>query len=213
MCGIFGLVGRDLPPVSNLARATNLLSHRGPDGGACWHEPNVFLAHRRLSIIDLDTGAQPMFSADGRYVITFNGEIYNYPELRDDLRAHGAEFRTASDTEVILAGYARWGVEVAAKLEGMFAFALYDRVERTTYLARDRFGEKPLLLAEGEGVLAFASELAPLAALGIGGRDLDRDALGAYLCLNYVPGARTLLRGVKRQEVAVTVGERPRRRA
>jgi asparagine synthase (glutamine-hydrolysing) len=198
MCGIFGLIGRGLPPASDLARATNLLSHRGPDGGACWYEPTVFLAHRRLSIIDLDTGAQPMFSADGRYVITFNGEIYNYPELRDELRAQGAEFRTASDTEVILAGYARWGVEVAAKLEGMFAFALYDRRERTTYLARDRFGEKPLLLSEANGLLAFASELAPLAAIGIGGRDIDREALGAYLCLNYVPGAKTLLRAVTR---------------
>jgi asparagine synthase (glutamine-hydrolysing) len=198
MCGIFGFVGRNVPPVGDLARATNLLSHRGPDGGACWHEPNVFLAHRRLSIIDLDSGAQPMFSADGRYVITFNGEIYNYPELRDDLRARGAEFRTASDTEVILAGYARWGVEVAAKLEGMFAFALYDRLERTLYLARDRFGEKPLLLAATDGALAFASELAPLAALGLGGREIDREALGAYLCLNYVPGAQTLLRGVTR---------------
>jgi asparagine synthase (glutamine-hydrolysing) len=198
MCGILGFIGRGLPRTRDLARAANLLSHRGPDGGGCWHEGDAFLAHRRLSIIDLGSGAQPMFSADGRYVITFNGEIYNYPELREDLRADGAEFRTASDTEVILAGYARWGVEVASKLEGMFAFALYDRRERTTYLARDRFGEKPLLLAEREGALAFASELAPLAALGLAGRDIDLDALGAYLCLNYVPGAKTMLRGVTR---------------
>ena len=157
-----------------------------------------FLAHRRLSIIDLNTGAQPMFSADGRYVITFNGEIYNYVELREELRADGAEFRTASDTEVILAGYARWGVEVAAKLEGMFAFAVYDRCERTTYLARDRFGEKPLLLAQPDGGIAFASELSPLAALGVGGREIDLEALAPYLCLNYVPGTRTMLRGVTR---------------
>jgi asparagine synthase (glutamine-hydrolysing) len=202
MCGIFGYIGRSLPPVRNLARITNLLSHRGPDGGACWHEPGVFLGHRRLSIIDLETGAQPMFSGDGRYVITFNGEIYNYPELRDELRARGAEFRTASDTEVILAGYAHWGVEVAAKLEGMFAFVVYDRLERTAYLARDRFGEKPLLLAQPDGALAFASELAPLAALGAGGRELDHEALGAYLCLNYVPGTRTMLRAVTRMAPA-----------
>src|SRR5262245_17342930 len=198
MCGIFGYVGRDVPPAHDLARITNLLSHRGPDGGGCWHEPGVFLGHRRLSIIDLSTGAQPMFSGNGRYVITFNGEIYNYPELRDELRARGAEFRTASDTEVILAGYAHWGVEVAAKLEGMFAFALYDRLERTVYLARDRFGEKPLLLAEPDGAIVFASELAPLAALGVGGRTIDHEALGAYLCLNYVPGTRTMLRAVSR---------------
>jgi asparagine synthase (glutamine-hydrolysing) len=198
MCGIFGFVGRGLPALGDLARVANLLSHRGPDGGACWHEPGVFLAHRRLSIIDLSTGAQPMFSADGRYVITFNGEIYNYVELREELRAGGAEFRTASDTEVILAGYARWGVDVAAKLEGMFAFALYDRCEGTTYLARDRFGEKPLLLAQPDGAIVFASELSPLAALGVGGREIDPDALGPYLCLNYVPGTRTMLRGVTR---------------
>jgi asparagine synthase (glutamine-hydrolysing) len=198
MCGIFGFVGRDLPPVDDLARVANLLSHRGPDGGACWHEPGVFLAHRRLSIIDLSTGAQPMFSADGRYVITFNGEIYNYVELREELRAGGVEFRTASDTEVILAGYARWGVEVTSKLEGMFAFAVYDRRERTTYLARDRFGEKPLLVAHPGGALVFASELSPLAALAVAGREIDPEALGPYLCLNYVPGTRTMLRGVTR---------------
>jgi asparagine synthase (glutamine-hydrolysing) len=198
MCGIFGYVGRDVPPAHDLARITNLLSHRGPDGGGCWHEPGVFLGHRRLSIIDLSTGAQPMFSGNGRYVITFNGEIYNYPELRDELRARGAEFRTASDTEVILAGYAHWGVEVAAKLEGMFAFALYDRLQQTVYLARDRFGEKPLLLAQPDGAIVFASELAPLAALGVGGRTIDHEALGAYLCLNYVPGTRTMLRAVSR---------------
>ena len=198
MCGIFGFVGRGLPPVGALARVTNLLSHRGPDGGACWHEPGVFLGHRRLSIIDLSTGAQPMFSADNRYVITFNGEIYNYLELRDELRASGVEFRTASDTEVILAGYARWGAEVAAKLEGMFAFAVYDRFERTTFLARDRFGEKPLLLAEPHGAIVFASELSPLAALDLGRREIDPKALGSYLCLNYVPGTRTMLNGIGR---------------
>src|SRR5690242_20325199 len=124
MCGILGYVGHT-PPVARLARATNLLAHRGPDGGACWYEADVFLGHRRLSIIDLSTGDQPMFSADGRYVITFNGEIYNYPELREELGAGGAVLKTPSDTEVILAGYARWGVDVARRLEGMFAFAVY----------------------------------------------------------------------------------------
>ena len=198
MCGIFGYVGRGLPPIGDLARITNLLSHRGPDGGGCWHEPGVFLGHRRLSIIDIGGGSQPMFSEDSRYVITFNGEIYNHPELREELRAKGARFRTASDTEVILAGYAQWGTDVAARLEGMFAFVLFDRLERTAYLARDRFGEKPLLVAQPEGALAFASEMAPLAALGLGGREIDLDALGAYLCLNYVPGTRTMLRGISR---------------
>ena len=198
MCGILGYIGRSLPLPDELARATNLLAHRGPDGGACWHEPGVFLGHRRLSIIDLNTGDQPMFSEDGRFVITFNGEIYNYPELKAELAAAGARFRTTSDTEVILAAYESWGTGAAARLEGMFAFAIFDRRERTTYLARDRFGEKPLLLAEPPGALAFASELGPLAALGLAGSELDPEALGNYLCLNYVPGCRTMLQGVRR---------------
>lgn len=200
MCGIFGFVSwdRELPPVGDLCRATNLLRHRGPDGGAYWHEPGVFLGHRRLAIIDLATGDQPMASVDGRYLITFNGEIYNYPELRDELRADGARFATASDTEVILAGYAAWGREVVDRLEGMFAFGLYDRRERTLLLARDRFGEKPLLYADHEGRVLFASELAPIVANPSVPRDIDEQALGGYLSLNYVPGARTMLRSVHR---------------
>ncbi|MEQ1575329.1 MAG: asparagine synthase (glutamine-hydrolyzing), partial [Vicinamibacterales bacterium] len=200
MCGIFGYVAWDqgMPPLPDLCKVTNLLRHRGPDGGAYWQEPGVFFGHRRLAIIDLSTGDQPMATADGRYVITFNGEIYNYPELRDELRDHGAGFRTSSDTEVILAGYARWGPDVVARLEGMFAFALYDRFDQTLFIARDRFGEKPLLLADGGGRVVFASELSPLVAIGAGSGEIDVDALGGYLCLNYVPGTRTMLRGVTR---------------
>jgi asparagine synthase (glutamine-hydrolysing) len=106
MCGIFGYIDAEgaLPPAGTLRRTTNLLRHRGPDGGGYWTAPGVFLGHRRLSIIDLSSGDQPMASADGRYVITFNGEIYNYPELRDELRAAGIRVRTTSDTVVILAG-------------------------------------------------------------------------------------------------------------
>ncbi len=200
MCGIFGYVDAEgaLPPAETLRRTTNLLRHRGPDGGGYWTSPGVFLGHRRLSIIDLSSGDQPMASADGRYVITFNGEIYNYPELRDELRAAGIRFRTMSDTEVILAGYAHWGVDAVERFEGMFAFGLYDRVERTLLLARDRFGEKPLLYAAHGGRVVFASELAPLAAAGVAGREIDVDALGGYLCLNYVPGPATMLKDVRR---------------
>ena len=200
MCGIFGYVAwdRELPPRPDLCRATNLLKHRGPDGGGYWQEHGVFLGHRRLSIIDLATGDQPMAGIDGRYVITFNGEIYNYPELRDELRAHGAVFRTASDTEVILAGYAAWGPDVVTRLDGMFAFAIYDRLARTIFLARDRFGEKPLLYRDADGQVIFASELSALVSIGGSSREIDEEALGGYLCLNYVPGTRTMLRGVHR---------------
>ena len=200
MCGIFGFVdaARALPPIGQLCRLTNLLAHRGPDGGAYWTEHGVFFGHRRLSIIDLAGGDQPMASSDGRYLITFNGEIYNYPELREELRGEGVVFRTTSDTEVILEAYAKWGVDAIARLEGMFAFGLFDRIERTLLLARDRFGEKPLLYAAEGSRVAFASELAPIAAAGVAGREIDLDALGGYLCLNYVPGQATMLRQVRR---------------
>ena len=200
MCGIFGFVSWDqaLPPVPVLGRATNLLRHRGPDSGGYWHERGVFFGHRRLAIIDLATGDQPMSSFNGRYVITFNGEIYNYPELRDELRRDGHSFHTASDTEVILEGYQKWGTEVVHRLEGMFAFALYDRLERTLLLARDRFGEKPLLFSEDRGAVVFASELSPLVAVDRARREIDIDALAGYLSLNYVPGTRTLARGILR---------------
>ena len=200
MCGIFGFAdwSQDLPRLEHLCQLTNLLRHRGPDGGGYWTERGIFLGHRRLSIIDLATGGQPMSTPDGRYVITFNGEVYNYPELRDELRSGGSVFRTTSDTEVILAGYAQWGTAIVGRLEGMFAFAIYDRFERTVLLARDRFGEKPLLYVEQPGRLVFASEMSPLAGAGVAGREIDLEALAGYLCLNYVPGTGTMLRGVRR---------------
>ncbi len=200
MCGIFGFIDwrGERPDDARLGRATNLLRHRGPDGGGYWSAPEVYLGHRRLAIIDLAGGEQPMASADGRVVVTFNGEIYNYPELREELRARGASFRTSSDTEILVEGYRIWGTGLFARLDGMFALALYDRRERSVVLARDRFGEKPLLYAASSGRLVFASEMAPLAAVGAGGRTLDLAALGGFLCLNYVPGTATLMQGVHR---------------
>jgi len=200
VCGILGYVSwrNQLPAVDQLRRVTNLLRHRGPDGGGYWCNGQAFLGHRRLSIIDLESGQQPMVSADGRWVISCNGEIYNYVELREELKALGHTFRTNSDTEVVLAGYREWGTEVAVRLVGMFALAIYDQSEQTVYLARDRFGEKPLLLAPGSHRLVFASELAPITAIFPGTREIDQEALAGYLCLNYVPGQRTMLRGVER---------------
>jgi asparagine synthase (glutamine-hydrolysing) len=200
MCGILGRFARlgDSFDPASLMRATNLLAHRGPDDGAWWSDGPFFLGFRRLAIIDLQSGAQPMATGDGRFVIVFNGEIYNYIELREELRAEGAIFHTTSDTEVILNGYQAWGTRLPEKLVGMFALAIVDRAEQTLYLARDRFGEKPLFFRDTPGEVTFASELTPLAALAAGESRIDEQALAGYLCLNYVPGQQTLLKGIQR---------------
>ena len=200
MCGIFGAFARDgsALDVPRLASATNLLRHRGPDGGAYWAEGPFFFGHRRLSIIDLEARAdQPFASPDLPFVLTYNGELYNYVEIKKELEALGHSFRTTSDTEVLLRAYAEWRETMLPKLRGMFAFAIADRSQKTVFLARDRFGEKPLFTAEKRGVLHFGSELRPFAAV-LDERLVDDDALGAYLCLNYVPGERTMMRGVTR---------------
>jgi asparagine synthase (glutamine-hydrolysing) len=200
MCGIFGRFARNgaLGNLEELCRATNLLSHRGPDDGAFWADEAFFLGHRRLSIIDLSTGGQPMATPDARYVIVFNGEIYNYKELREELTAEGSRFGTTSDTEVILRGYERWGTDLPKHLIGMFAFAIADRLDRSLFVARDRFGEKPLLLKETSESVDFASELNPLVQLPGTTRRIELEALAEYLSLNYVPGDRTLVQGVRR---------------
>jgi len=201
MCGIFGqFVWQGAPPEPGLLwAATQRLAHRGPDGGAFWADASFFLGHRRLSIIDLATGDQPMASEDGSLVVAFNGEIYNFVELRAELEALGARFRTRSDTEILLAGYRQWGTGLPARLRGMFAFSIADRRRGSLFVARDRFGEKPLMLHEAPGRVTFASELGPLAdLLATDARAIDRQALGRYLCLNYVPEEATLMRAVRR---------------
>jgi asparagine synthase (glutamine-hydrolysing) len=148
MCGIFGRFVWNAAPndPEKLAPLVDLLHHRGPDGGGFWSSGPWFFGHRRLAIIDLsDAGAQPMASADGLVVVTFNGEIYNYVELAAELRADGYVFRTSSDTEVLIHGWDAWGEGLLDRLTGMFAFALADRRTGELVLARDRFGEKPLL--------------------------------------------------------------------
>jgi len=200
VCGIVGFFGNTLSRrVDELLKATMLLAHRGPDGGGYWHEPPFAFGHRRLSIIDLSLGAQPMADASGRYVITFNGEIYNYIELRSELEARGSRFQTHSDTEVILEAYRHYGVEAASKLVGMFSFAIADRVDRSLYLARDRLGEKPLYVwTAPSGDTVFASELKAITCLADFEPAIDPVPLAGYLMLNYVPGESMLLRGVTR---------------
>lgn len=203
MCGILGhfATGDTRADTALWRRLVNLVAHRGPDDSTFWHDGRFTFGHRRLSIIDLSlAGRQPMATDEGDLVVTFNGDVYNYIELRDELVGRGHRFRTASDTEVLLAGYREWRTDLPSKLRGMFAFAIADRRRQELFASRDRFGEKPLFYAATPTGVAFASELKILAALPDADRKLDDDALAAYLCLNYVPGDRTMLAGVRRLE-------------
>jgi len=205
MCGIYGLAGGSASDRDQLIQRRDRLAHRGPDDAGSWCSPDgrVALAHRRLSIIDLSPGGhQPMASSDRRCMIIFNGEIYNHRDIRIELENNGTIFNSASDTEVILAAYARWGVQCLDRLNGMFAFALYDAGDTGTppslFLARDRAGEKPLYYRLDEGRFEFASELKSLAA----GSRLNAQAINHYLALGYVPGELSLLDKVKKLPAA-----------
>ncbi|MEL7689788.1 XrtA/PEP-CTERM system amidotransferase [Citromicrobium bathyomarinum] len=202
MCGIAGLLTHDPgAPIdlSVLTRMRDAMHHRGPDGAGIWSDDGVGLAHRRLSIIDVEGSPQPMHSADGRAVITFNGEIYNYRELRGELAALGYRFRTQGDTEVILAAWRQWGTDCLQRFNGMFAFAIYDRATRSLFLARDRFGVKPLFTATlRDGTFAFASELKGLLANPAVDRKIDPLAIEDYFAWGYVPDHRSILAGVEK---------------
>ena len=200
MCGIAGLIelsGDAVSPVI-LQRMTDAIAHRGPDGEGHWIEGPVGFGHRRLAIIDLSPGGhQPMISADHRYVITYNGEIYNFRELRAELQAAGYWFRSQSDTEVLLHALAHWGPEGLVRLNGMFALALWDRKERRLLLARDRYGIKPLYVAQQNGRLLFASEQKAILAHPAFQRQLDKPALLEYLTFQNIFTDRTLLQDVQ----------------
>jgi asparagine synthase (glutamine-hydrolysing) len=203
VCGIAGYWG-DLPvdeAGALLQRMNDSLVHRGPDGEGTWMGPRVGLAHRRLAIIDLTGGAQPMASADDRYRIIFNGEIYNYRNLRDELARAGYKFLTRSDTEVIPAAIDHWGIENGlAKLRGMFAFALYDQQNRSLLLARDRFGIKPLYVAHAPGLMLFASEPKALLTCESLDRRADPVALMDFFTLGAALSPRTCWATIKELE-------------
>jgi len=207
MCGICGIVdfgGHHAPGdlAATAAAMSNTLAHRGPDSEGVWADTaaGVALGHRRLAIVDLTpTGRQPMVSADGRYVITYNGEIYNFPALRAELETLGRRFRGRSDTEALVEACAAWGVEsTARRLIGIFAFALWDRFERRLFLVRDHLGVKPLYYGWFNGLLIFGSELKALRAHPGWPVEVDRDALAAFLRFNYVPAPYTIYRGVSK---------------
>lgn len=202
MCGIIGVVS-SAGPVSQewLRLGRDTLSHRGPDDlGEWWSaDGRVGLAHRRLSIVDPTTaGHQPMLSHSGELAIVFNGEIYNFQELRERLTLKGHVFRSRSDTEVILAAYKEWGTACVDRLNGMFAFAIYDHPQRSLFLARDRAGEKPLFYTVIGSELRFASELKGLLADSDLPRQVNPYALDCFLGLGYVPGALCILRGISK---------------
>jgi asparagine synthase (glutamine-hydrolysing) len=201
MCAIVGVLGEKVIEQRSVETARDTMSHRGPDGAGCWTSPDgrVVLAHRRLAIIDLSPlGDQPMSDSTGRLQIVYNGELYNYRELRHVLEAKGHRFRSNSDTEVLLTAYLEWGEVCLERLDGMFAFGLYDTHARRLFLARDRAGEKPLFYAQVPGRFAFASELKALLALPGAGRRLNPEALEFYLAYGYVPGDRAILDGVRK---------------
>ena len=209
MCGIAGLWSTDREANVDrplLERMISSLAHRGPDGDGIHLEPGVGLAHRRLSIIDLAGGAQPLGNEDGTVLVTFNGEIYNFRGLARELQALGHRFRTHSDTEVIVHAWEQWGERCVERFAGMFVFALWDRNRQTLFIARDRLGKKPLYYAWlPDGGLAFASELKALLVHPRIARDLDPLAIEEYFGLGYVPDPRSILKAVRKLPAAHTL--------
>lgn len=203
MCGITGIwqFQAKEEPVESMARAmTRALAHRGPDDEGIWACGDIALGQRRLAIVDLSpSGHQPMASPDGRYILSFNGEIYNYKALADKLRSHHIPCEGRNDTQVLLQACTSWGVEQALSfLNGMFAFAFYDQQEKVLSLARDRFGEKPLYYAFENGFFAFGSELKALKALPWLKKTIDPNAVDLYLRLSYIPSPYTLYKEVRK---------------
>ncbi len=202
MCGISGIIYSDrerLVEKSILVRMTDTLNHRGPDGEGYFIDRSVALGHRRLAIIDLETGQQPLISRDGKLALVFNGEIYNYLELREQLKGSGHLFTTNSDTEVLLRAYEEWGLEFHHKLNGMWAFALWDGRRDELILSRDRLGEKPLYYAEWDGGFIFGSEIKSLLACGLP-PEANPEVLDLYLTFKYVPAPHTFYKRVKKLE-------------
>lgn len=201
MCGITGIfafntIGR--MALIHLEEATRSLHRRGPDAHDTWFDHTVGLGHRRLSIIDTSHAAnQPMQDASGRYTIVFNGEIYNYRQLKKELSPQGISWKTESDTEVLLYAYIHWGPQCLTRLNGFFAFAVYDQQEGSLFIARDRFGIKPLLYFQDEDRVIFASEMKSLLAYGIP-RQINREVLRLYFQLTYIPAPHSLLEGVQK---------------
>ena len=198
MCGIAGIVTKRENKKEIIESMSKRIEHRGPDGEGYFFEGDVALAHRRLSIIDLSTGNQPMFNEDDSIVTVYNGEIYNYVELRDELTKAGHKFKTKSDTEVLVHGFEEWGTDLPKYLRGMFAFAIYNKNTKELFLARDNFGIKPLYYTVMDGTFMFASEIKAFLDTPDFKKELNEDILGAYLEFSFVPTNETFFKGVYR---------------
>lgn len=202
MCGIVGLydlTGNTLFSEALISRMNETQFHRGPDEGGIHIEAGVGFGHRRLSIIDLSSGQQPLFNEDETVVVTYNGEIYNFPALSEELKAKGHQFKTHCDTEVIVHAWEEWGEECVTRFRGMFAFAIWDRNQQTLFLARDRLGIKPLFYSVlPEGTLAFSSELKALKTLDTLPREIDPTAVEDYFTFGYIPEPKTIYQGVSK---------------
>ena len=198
MCGIAGIVTKRENKKEIIEGMSKRIEHRGPDGEGYFFDGDVALAHRRLSIIDLSTGNQPMFNEDDTIVTVYNGEIYNYVELRDELVASGHKFKTKSDTEVLLHGFEEWHTDLPKHLRGMFAFAIYDKNTKELFLARDNFGIKPLYYTMMNDTFMFASEVKAFLDTPDFKKELNEDILGAYLEFSFVPTNETFFKGVYR---------------
>jgi asparagine synthase (glutamine-hydrolysing) len=197
MCGITGFIGNG--SIDDLKRMSSALSYRGPDAEGYWQDQQagIYLAHRRLSIIDLSGGFQPMWTQDHALGVTYNGEIYNHQELRSELQSKGHIFQTShSDTEVLLHGYRQWGIELPSRLNGMWAFCIYDKINELFFLSRDRFGQKPLFYFSNNNTFAFSSELKSLAKHPSLKPEISRLSLKKYFAYGYIPSPNTLYSNV-----------------
>ena len=203
MCGIAGIIGKDKNNKKYIKQMCDRIAHRGPDDARYYVDKNIALGHRRLSIIDLEGGVQPMFSPDKRYVIVFNGEIYNYQKLKSELNDY--HYQTKSDTEVLIAGYIKWGKELPKHLRGMFSFAIYDTKEEVLFCARDPFGIKPFYYYQNEGTLLFASEIKEFLDHPKFVKKFNKKLLPSYLSFSFTPTTETFFEGVNRLDAGSTL--------
>ena len=200
MCGIAGYLSDKKTTKKILKAMTDRIEHRGPDAEGFFLDNNCALGHRRLSIIDLNTGNQPIYNEDESIVIVFNGEIYNYVELRDELKKQGHKFKTSSDTEVLVHGYEEWKHKLTSKLRGMYAFAIWDTKKKELYMARDEWGIKPLYYYKNNNTFMFASEIKAFLDHPDFQKEFNDTILSAYLCFNSTPTEETFFKGVYRVE-------------